>query len=300
MKRRKHILEPEDKFGVLKYNRVSIKAIKCSNGQYGLWERGGSNDYRGDAVIIASSTGHKALLLELAPKGKRYNENHALCQVSLDSYVIFAFHYHGIFRIRIFCVDGMQDGMVDLIKVNEFSAGRWDKYVSDHLLNAVNAAKEKSRCYHCQKVFFAAHYLRGKDITPPIDIKWVYRRASNYAIWECGGWHDNQGKATVVANSCGNAPEVAERGYEPNGNHALCVVANGFYILRCIQTQLTKIEIYQIDDITDDDEFFELVNVFDGKNWRNGKPEDFLKRAIDAVKKKALDENCTRAYFARS
>lgn len=144
-----------------------MEIVLTKNNLPALWEKGGGRTNSGTAQVIAGHWGER-----LPPifyrEGKLCGE-HALFIVHPGSVIVYARHHNQDMKIRVSRVKTIslttQTLECDVLYVYE--AGQWDIEPPGCFLLAIEAAKEKAGCYHCD----AAHYLQKERVT---------KRASQY------------------------------------------------------------------------------------------------------------------------
>lgn len=129
---------------------ISKSGIPC------LWEEGGGFTNTGRAQIICDGHGRKKKAIYIRKRGPLACEEHALIPIRSGDIVIRADHHRGDFAIEIYKIQESQTDFVvfELIKINEFDQGEWDKPLPDYFADAVDAAKRKALTYHCRDPFF--------------------------------------------------------------------------------------------------------------------------------------------------
>ena len=149
------LVKKEDIDKVSTHSRVETLSVSKS-GIPCLWEAGGGFSNTGNAQIICDEQGRKKKAIYVQRRGPRACSEHALIPVREGNIVIRADHHRGDFVIEIYEVRESQTDFVtfELIKINEFSQGEWDKPLPDYLIDAVDASKRKALAYHCREPYF--------------------------------------------------------------------------------------------------------------------------------------------------
>lgn len=144
---------------VLEKTRKKLEETK--SGKLAMWEWGGGFTNTGDATIICNSDGSKKKAIYVRRKGHLANAEHALVTVSQGDYIIDLFRRRNNYTIRVYVIEGFvksQDGIswVALIQeVFRYQGNKWfPSQLPSFLEPAVEAGKEKSKCYHCREPHF--------------------------------------------------------------------------------------------------------------------------------------------------
>lgn len=138
---------------------MKVYLERTKKGLPALWEQGGGATNTGTAQIICGAHGEKLRAVYVPTGGHLSNGQHALLVVALGCYVIRANHHRRDFSITVDQITGfgIDDGGADVAElenVSVFDQGEWDLDVPEYLLEAVDAAMRKSRCYHCRGPYF--------------------------------------------------------------------------------------------------------------------------------------------------
>ena len=124
-----------------------------------IWECGGGYSNTGEATIIASPSGDAKRAIYVRGRGKLANGNHALIVLEIGDHIVEAEHHRKDFRIQIYQVVDLEvkEETYAITKlINHFSRGEWDAEPPAYLNAAIEAAIDKSTCYHCR----SAHYIK--------------------------------------------------------------------------------------------------------------------------------------------
>ena len=120
---------------------ISKKGITC------LWEEGGGMTKTGCASVIAGRNGEPKCAIYVRTHGDLSNGNHALIPVEPGDYVVEAGYGHGK---DYFTVDR-------IVKINKDEATAEYEEVTEIprcLLNAIDAAIQKSNDNHCRTPYY--------------------------------------------------------------------------------------------------------------------------------------------------
>lgn len=146
-----------------------IKKVEAERTKFGwgLCEWGGSEEKEGLAEIICDEYGEKLPAFCVFTGGDLTCRRHALILVSKGYYVIRAYHKQCDFTITVYKVrscywTGGKD-FVELEEIAKFKKGKWDnpEIKLDFLQNAIEAAKKKAMCYHCDSPHFFNDKRKG-------------------------------------------------------------------------------------------------------------------------------------------
>jgi hypothetical protein len=121
-----------------------------------LWEAGGGATNTGDAQVVARPDGGPPRAIYVRRSGTLSRDQHALIPINIGSLVIKAEHHRGDFAIRVIRIVeiGSADALGRIIAV--FERGEWlPQPPPEPIMQAVMAARAKSRCYHCRE----PHYI---------------------------------------------------------------------------------------------------------------------------------------------
>lgn len=122
-----------------------------------IWESGGGYTKTGSAVIIADSKGDPKAPIFVRSGGHLACDKHGLfivdkgdliitCERNADDYTIH------VYEIKSIDIDKKE---AHCILLSELSMGEWsDIAVYEDYIKAINAAIEKSRCYHCRELHY--------------------------------------------------------------------------------------------------------------------------------------------------
>lgn len=132
------------------------------------------------------------------------------------------------------------------------------------------------------------------------------------ALWECGGATANKGEAQIIAGRNGEDLQpiylMRPKKAVPNGDHALFIVRNGYYVVRAQRTSqdsyVSRIyEIRHIDRVAYTCEM-EEVGAYGNGVWDQAgdllvaaKPK--LLEAVTVSVNKSREANCRRAMYFR-
>jgi ribosomal protein S27AE len=143
---------------------TGLKVFVCErtkSGSPALWESGGGYTNTGEAQIIAGSQGEKLRPVYIRIKGHRACGQHALFVVRPDYYIISVYYWNKQdppYNITVYQIQQFAD-------FNENPDHPEDKKLlalarilvdfPDFLQPAIDAAKNKTRCYHCREPHYA-------------------------------------------------------------------------------------------------------------------------------------------------
>lgn len=148
-----------------------MKMLKVERSRRGLpvmWEQGGGLSKTGDSQIIAGPHGEALRPLYIKTGGHLACCPHALFVVSKGMFAVTACHHRGDFEITVSRLTGKfaapdeyGRGEAEAEVVASYKRAEWDgplaeEAASGFLRDAVGAATEKARCYHCREPHFMA------------------------------------------------------------------------------------------------------------------------------------------------
>jgi len=135
-----------------------IYISKTKSGKPALWESGGGMSNTGHSRIVANEDGSKKTPIFVKTGGHLALQDHALFFVKVGDVVIDVERHHddvSIWVRRIFVIHPLDNAYEALLKEEyHFGEEGWDKTPPEPILAAVDAAVEKSYCYHCR----TSHY----------------------------------------------------------------------------------------------------------------------------------------------
>ena len=121
-----------------------------------MWEKGGGRTTTGYVVVVAGKKGARLTPIHVRTGGNLANMNHALLPIDVGSYVITLDRHNDDFGIRVYQITGVDVGAAraTFYAVADYNESTWSAHVPECLADAIQAAKEKSRCYHCREPHF--------------------------------------------------------------------------------------------------------------------------------------------------
>jgi ribosomal protein S27AE len=141
---------------------VGLHVFVCERTKKGypaLWEQGGGYSNSGEAQIIAGPRGEKLKPIYIRTKGHRACGQHALFVIQPEYYIIIAGFWnkqnppYNIAVYKIIEITEFQpnpdSSNKQLIAVAQLVNS------SQQLTSAIEAAREKTRCYHCRQPHYA-------------------------------------------------------------------------------------------------------------------------------------------------
>jgi len=140
-----------------------IQLEKTKKGFPALWEEGGGMSNTGHARIIADSQGQRKKPIFIRTGGHLALGEHALFIVQEGDVVIDIYRHHSDYDITVKRIAKIKTDNEQLIAELEtlahFDQGEWDhEDVARKFNDAIDAAKDKSRCYHCREPhYFTDH-----------------------------------------------------------------------------------------------------------------------------------------------
>ena len=133
---------------------------KTRSGLPALWEKGGGWTNTGEATIIAGPDGRPKRPIYIRRRGHLAGGEHALFVIRHGDHIVEARHHRGDFHIQVYRVEaiGEEDGRpyAEAGLVAEHDMGEWAPPLPPYLQAAVEAAREKARCYHCRSPHYVA------------------------------------------------------------------------------------------------------------------------------------------------
>ena len=131
---------------------VSKTGISCK------WEEGEGGHIAGWACIITGPEGQKFRPIYIKKKhGTSDCIKHALIPLKHHSFIVCASHYKQNFTINIYRITEInsEEGFAVGSLVHVYSEGEWfPEQPTGNLLKAVEAAKNKATCCHCNTPFY--------------------------------------------------------------------------------------------------------------------------------------------------
>lgn len=143
---------------VLEKTRKKLEETK--SGKLAMWEWGGGFTNTGDATIICNNDGSKKKAIYVRRKGHLANAKHALVTVKANDYIIDLFRCRNNYTIRVYVIEGFvksqngNDMCALLQEVFRYQGNKWFPCEPSFLEPAIEAGKEKSKCYHCREPHF--------------------------------------------------------------------------------------------------------------------------------------------------
>jgi len=130
---------------------------KTKSGLPALWECGGGMTNSGHSQIIAGFDGRKKTPIYIRTKGPRALENHALFIIENSDIVITVDRVRDDYSIWVKKIIEIDVEKNEATVVNEYHYynGEWDHEPIELYKAAIDAAVEKSNCYHCRGPHYA-------------------------------------------------------------------------------------------------------------------------------------------------
>jgi hypothetical protein len=147
---------------------MELTLDKTRKGYPALWERGGGWSNTGDAVIIANADGSPKEPIYIRRRGQLACENHALFIVNVNDIIIMTDHHRLDYKTHVYRVESIDaEYKADCLLLNSYIDGEWEwDWEMGHplftvneslqILEAVKAAENKARTYHCRNPFYFA------------------------------------------------------------------------------------------------------------------------------------------------
>jgi hypothetical protein len=140
---------------------------RTRSGRPAMWESGGGMTHTGYAIIIAGQYGEKLKPIFVKRRGQLVGGDHALFVVHPKDHVIIAARHRDEFRIAIYQIKEINEDQAVCSLVYFFDQEGWVNCKEGsagpdcpaEFEAAVEASKEKTRCYHCR----APHYYVAED-----------------------------------------------------------------------------------------------------------------------------------------
>ena len=156
--------------------RVMTECVVKTKKDYpALWEEGGGMSNTGHARIIADREGCRKKPVYIRTGGHLALGEHALFIIEEGDIVIDVRRHHDDYDITIKQIRKIRNDGEKLVAEMEilatFSEYEWDNdEIAKRYHDAINVAKEKSRCYHCRSPHYATdHPEFKKKITIKFD-----------------------------------------------------------------------------------------------------------------------------------
>ena len=133
---------------------VVFVCFKTAKGFPALWEEGGGYTNTGEAQLIAGSHGEKLKPIFIRTKGPRACGQHALFIIAPGYYIIKVDYWNKQdppFSVNIYQVKHITKFNDQLLAIATAETAEMQ------LQEAIEAAKQKARCYHCR----SPHYALG-------------------------------------------------------------------------------------------------------------------------------------------
>jgi hypothetical protein len=136
--------------------QIAIELTK--KGFPALWEEGGGATRTGRAIIVAGPHGEPLMPIYVRTGGGLACDRHALFVVREGYHVISCSRWRDDYEIYVYRIVSIDttNKTANVEQICEFSLGEWDQDPPEYLLDAIEAAKKKSRCYHCRRPQFLA------------------------------------------------------------------------------------------------------------------------------------------------
>jgi hypothetical protein len=140
-----------------------IATDRTKQGQPALWEFGGGMANTGQAQIIAGPLGESLTPVYVKRSGSLACGDHAMFAVNVGDIVVRAYHHRADFAISIARITAL-DSDAFLEPLHTYDQGQWNKQpdVCEYR-DALTAAIDKARCYHCREPHHIVKEWPGKD-----------------------------------------------------------------------------------------------------------------------------------------
>ena len=138
---------------------TKLRIEKTKQGYPALWEDGGSATNTGESTIVAGGDGLPKRAIYIKRAGHLSNGRHALIVLEIGDHIVEASHHRKDFRIQIYQVvdfEVKEETYAITKLINHFSRGEWDVEPPAYLNAAIEAAIDKSTCYHCRSAFYVS------------------------------------------------------------------------------------------------------------------------------------------------
>ena len=127
-------------------NMMTLDLEVSKSGKKCLWECGGGMTNSGRCQIVAGKNGEKKRPIFIRRKGELANSVHALIPIEVGDIVVNCYRRDNEYEINVYRVTEIIDNeaKAKLEKVTDVSMFQ----------EAIEAAKKKSRIYHCREALF--------------------------------------------------------------------------------------------------------------------------------------------------
>jgi hypothetical protein len=117
-----------------------------------LWEEGGGAARTGHAIIVAGTQGEPLKPVYVRTGGPLSQGQHALFVVRRGYHIVTCSRWGNEYNIEVWRITKIdvakKQAKVELICA--YAQGEWDQEPPASLVAAIEAAREKSSCYHCR------------------------------------------------------------------------------------------------------------------------------------------------------
>ena len=115
---------------------IKEKFIKTKHGRLAIWEEGGGRTNTGYALLVAGEEGKKLEPIYIRKKGDLACGQHALFLLKPGMFIVEVDRVHEDYEIKVYKIENENNVSQD--------------FPADFLSEVVEAAKQKTRYYHCR------------------------------------------------------------------------------------------------------------------------------------------------------
>jgi hypothetical protein len=130
-----------------------MRITRTKSGLPALWEEGGGYTSTGWARLIAGPNGEKLKPVFIRTRGHLACGEHALFVVRPGFIVAEACHGRDP-EISVYRIEGFAEDEAQVTRLHHWSLGEWDSPPPADLEPMIRAARDKSRDYHCRRMYW--------------------------------------------------------------------------------------------------------------------------------------------------
>lgn len=140
---------------------MKINIHRSGSGLPCVWEGGGGYTSTGGSTVVANPDGTPKKPIFVYRRGRACG-GHALLVVHEGDVVIKVSRHRGDFTIWVYQVEEIGEDAAEVSQVAKSERGRWTPELPERFRAAVNAAMDKSLCYHCREPHYVVGASHGK------------------------------------------------------------------------------------------------------------------------------------------
>jgi hypothetical protein len=148
-------MKTNEALSLIRTARAEIDVEISKSGLSCLWESGGGLSNTGTSRIICDRFGNAKKAIYVPTRGDLCNGGHALIPVTVDDIVVEDTRHRENHMISVWEITKIEDGkaFLRLLEYAENVKADTEQIYTD----AITAAMEKARDYHCRSIYYA-HY----------------------------------------------------------------------------------------------------------------------------------------------